>query len=109
MAGFEPIDRDKFTIKWKLYTLFCDVTIYENTSCRETIYTLAGISHHDDRVVVTSLEMLHKAAELLVADTVAVERIGKALPFDTAIADGKDIKADTWYKLENGKLVEAEE
>ena len=29
--------------------------------------------------------------------------------FATAIVDGKDIKADTWYKLENGKLVEAEE
>ena len=26
--------------------------------------------------------------------------------FATAIVDGKDIKADTWYKLENGKLVE---
>ena len=29
--------------------------------------------------------------------------------FATAIVDGKDIKADTWYKLENGKLVEAAE
>ena len=29
--------------------------------------------------------------------------------FSTAIVDGKDIKADTWYKLENGKLVEVEE
>ena len=29
--------------------------------------------------------------------------------FATAIVDGKDIKADTWYKLESGKLVEAEE
>ena len=29
--------------------------------------------------------------------------------FATAIVDGKDIKADTWYKLENGKLVEANE
>ena len=29
--------------------------------------------------------------------------------FATAIVDGKDIKADTWYKLEHGKLVEAEE
>ena len=27
----------------------------------------------------------------------------------TAIVDGKDIKADTWYKLKNGKLVEADE
>jgi hypothetical protein len=27
----------------------------------------------------------------------------------TAIVDGKDIKADTWYKLENGKLVEVDE
>ena len=26
--------------------------------------------------------------------------------FATAIVDGKDIKADTWYKLENGKMVE---
>ena len=26
--------------------------------------------------------------------------------FTTAIVDGKDIKANTWYKLENGKLVE---
>ena len=26
--------------------------------------------------------------------------------FATAIVDGKDIKADTWYKLVNGKLVE---
>jgi hypothetical protein len=26
--------------------------------------------------------------------------------FATAIVDGKDIKANTWYKLENGKLVE---
>lgn len=29
--------------------------------------------------------------------------------FATAIVDGKDIKANTWYKLENGKLVEANE
>ena len=29
--------------------------------------------------------------------------------FATAIVDGKDIKADTWYKLENGKLVEDDE
>ena len=29
--------------------------------------------------------------------------------FATAIVDGKDIKADTWYKLENGKLIEAYE
>ena len=29
--------------------------------------------------------------------------------FATAIVDSKDIKADTWYKLENGKLVEADE
>ena len=29
--------------------------------------------------------------------------------FATAIVDGKDIKKDTWYKLENGKLVEADE
>ena len=29
--------------------------------------------------------------------------------FATAIVDGKDIKADTWYKLENGKLVEVNE
>ena len=29
--------------------------------------------------------------------------------FATAIVDGNDIKADTWYKLENGKLVEADE
>jgi len=29
--------------------------------------------------------------------------------FATAIVDGKDIKADTWYKLENGKLVEVDE
>jgi hypothetical protein len=29
--------------------------------------------------------------------------------FATAIVDGEDIKADTWYKLENGKLVEADE
>ena len=29
--------------------------------------------------------------------------------FATAIVDGKDIKADTWYKLENGKLVEDNE
>ena len=28
--------------------------------------------------------------------------------FATAIVDGKDIKADTWYKLENGKLVEVD-
>ena len=29
--------------------------------------------------------------------------------FATAIVDGKDIKSDTWYKLENGKLVEVDE
>ena len=29
--------------------------------------------------------------------------------FATAIVNGKDIKADTWYKLKNGKLVEADE
>ena len=29
--------------------------------------------------------------------------------FATAIVDGKDIKEDTWYKLENGKLIEADE
>ena len=29
--------------------------------------------------------------------------------FATAIVDGKDIKADTWYKLENGKLVEVDD
>ena len=29
--------------------------------------------------------------------------------FATAIVDGKDIKANTWYKLKNGKLVEADE
>ena len=29
--------------------------------------------------------------------------------FATAIVDGKDIKADTWYKLKNGKLVEVDE
>ena len=29
--------------------------------------------------------------------------------FATAIVDGKYIKADTWYKLKNGKLVEADE
>ena len=29
--------------------------------------------------------------------------------FSTAIVDGKDIKADTWYKMKNGKLVEADE
>ena len=29
--------------------------------------------------------------------------------FATAIVDGKDIKADTWYKIENGKLVEVDE
>ena len=29
--------------------------------------------------------------------------------FATAIVDGKDIKAYTWYKLENGKLVEVDE
>ena len=29
--------------------------------------------------------------------------------FATAIVDGKDIKADTWYKLENSKLVEDNE
>ena len=29
--------------------------------------------------------------------------------FATAIVDGKDIKAGTWYKLENGKLIEAYE
>ena len=29
--------------------------------------------------------------------------------FATAIVDGKDIKADTWYKMKNGKLVEADE
>ena len=28
--------------------------------------------------------------------------------FATAIVDGKDIKEDTWYKLDNGKLVESE-
>ena len=28
--------------------------------------------------------------------------------FATAIVDGNDIKADTWYKLENGKLVEVD-
>ena len=28
--------------------------------------------------------------------------------FATAIVDGNDIKADTWYKLEKGKLVEAD-
>ena len=79
-AGFEPIDRDKFTIKWELFTPFCDVTIYEGTWGSATIHTLAGIAHPDDRVVVTSLEMLYKAAELLGADTVALERIEKALP-----------------------------
>ena len=29
--------------------------------------------------------------------------------FATAIVDGKDIKANTWYKLKNGKLVESDE
>ena len=29
--------------------------------------------------------------------------------FATAIVDGNNIKADTWYKLENGKLVEVDE
>ena len=29
--------------------------------------------------------------------------------FAAAIVDGKEVKADTWYKLENGKLVEADE
>ena len=29
--------------------------------------------------------------------------------FATAIVDGQEIKADTWYKLKNGKLVEANE
>ena len=29
--------------------------------------------------------------------------------FATAIVDGKDIKANTWYKLKNGKLVEVKE
>ncbi len=28
--------------------------------------------------------------------------------FATAIVDGKDIKADTWYKLKDGKLVETD-
>ena len=26
-----------------------------------------------------------------------------------AVVDGKEIKADTWYKLENGELIEVEE
>lgn len=79
-AGFKPIDRDKFTIKWVLITPFCDVTIYESTWRHATKYTLAGITHPDDRVVVTGLEMLYKALELLGADTVAMERIEKAIP-----------------------------
>ena len=29
--------------------------------------------------------------------------------FRTAKVDGKDIKADTWYRLQNGKFVEANE
>ena len=29
--------------------------------------------------------------------------------YKLAVVDGKEIKADTWYKLENGKFVESEE
>jgi hypothetical protein len=30
------------------------------------------------------------------------------IDFKAAIVDGDKIKADTWYKLENGEFVEAE-
>ena len=29
--------------------------------------------------------------------------------WETVVVDGKTIKPNTWYKLENGKIVEAEE
>ena len=46
-------------------------------------------------------------AVLVVAEEDRIDHSVKE--FATAIVDGKDIKADTWYKLANGKLVEADE
>ena len=48
-------------------------------------------------------------AVLVIAEENANENDYSVKEFATAIVDGKDIKADTWYKLENGKLVEADE
>ena len=48
-------------------------------------------------------------AVLVIAEENENENDYSVKEFATAIVDGKDIKADTWYKLENGKLVEADE
>ena len=48
-------------------------------------------------------------AVLVIAEENENENDYSVKEFATAIVDGNDIKADTWYKLENGKLVEADE
>lgn len=78
-AGFEPIDQDKFCRLYVLETRFCTVRIWCTTYGSRPTYTLGGITYPADRVHVTSPQMIYKAAELLGADTVALERIESVL------------------------------
>lgn len=75
-AGFEPIDRDKFTIKYQLVTKWQTVTIWQYTPARNS-YTLGGIAHPGDRVQVLDTEQLYQTAMILGADSEVLGNLEK--------------------------------
>lgn len=66
-AGFEPIDRDKFVVKYELRTKWQTLTIWHYTPA-PCNFTMGGIRHYGDRVNVYDTEQLIEVAKALGAD-----------------------------------------
>ena len=75
-AGFEPIDRDKLTIKYQLVTKWQTVTIWQYTPARNS-YTMVWIAHPGDRVQVLDTEQLYQTAMILGADSEVLGNLEK--------------------------------
>jgi hypothetical protein len=66
-AGFEPVGRDKFVVKYELRTKWQTLTIWHYTPA-PCNFTMGGIRHYGDRVNVYDTEQLIEVAKALGAD-----------------------------------------
>ena len=66
-AGFEPVGRDKFVVKYELRTNWQTLTIWHYTPA-PCNFTMGGIRNYGDRVNVYDTEQLIDVARVLGAD-----------------------------------------
>ena len=83
-------------------------TSYRSAASNTGDCSAAEVSGMDSVAIVTGYKSKAKAnlgSAIVIAERT---RDGKLIDIKSAIVDGKTLKADTWYTLNNGKFIECE-